>query len=200
MARTVRIKSHTSTPQRKENAMSLDIQLSISPHNLAPFRAAWEAACQDDAPLPVDTLDADLDRVPDDLRRYIAQAGEIAIMLANPHWHTDPATRRGLGGALRYYRKADDLIPDNEARFGLLDDAIVLQLALTEHRQEWQAWQEYRAFLRSHPELGEISREQWLRLRHDLHTRRSYVHAHYADAERPHRYCLLAPLPRLDMN
>lgn len=188
--------------------MSIDIQLDLNRDMLAPFSAAWEQASHRAAGLSSGSLmrmaEYDPARVPDGLRAHIAHVSDIAELLSDPLWQTDVQTREGLAGALVYFADADDLIPDADPRFGLLDDAIVIELALARHDREWLAWQEYRAFQRGHAELGPIDRETWLRLRREAAERRSgaasYVGRRFVEASGRGSYRLLDALPRLDLN
>lgn len=194
--------------------MSLDIHLSMDDVALAPFRAAWQRASTADAGDAAVAL-ADSARslhaglapgsVPGFLRGHIDLIPEIAELLADPDWQLDDAARSGLAGALAYFNDPADLIPDDHPKFGLLDDAIVIELALTEHRRDWLAWQEFAALRGECRGLGPMDRMRWLTLRRELPRlvddarSRSYVGPRYAIAGRT-RYRMLDDLPRLDMN
>ncbi len=188
--------------------MSIDIPLSLNPQTLAPFRAAWQSAsgvldgAADAAREALDHID--LARIPDGVRPHIAQVGEIADLLSDPAWQTDDATREGLSRALRYFVDTDDLIPDADPNFGLLDDAIVIELALSVHGREWLAWQEFSAFRRGHPELSGIDRALWASRRREWAQRRrgesSFVAPRFARADDAGRYNQLVALPRIDLH
>ena len=124
--------------------MSLTIPLHLNRQNLQPFRNAWEAASINATSLTQDVIDrckqVDLQQVPDSLHSRIGQVSAIAHLLSDGNWLIDSNTRQGLAGALLYFDNADDLIPDNDPRFGMLDDAIVIELALLEHRESFTAW------------------------------------------------------------
>lgn len=188
--------------------MNIDVQLNLNPSMLAPFRTAWEEASRKAAHLSPASLAEmaafDPAHVPEELRRHIARVSDIADLLADEQWQTDAQTRQGLAGALVYFADADDLIPDAEPRFGLLDDAIVIELALACHDREWLTWQEFRAFQRGHAELGPIDRETWLRLRREAAERRSgeasYVNRRFDESHGRSTYRMLDALPRLDLH
>jgi len=104
---------------------------------------------------------------------------------------------------LLYFDNADDLIPDNDPRFGMLDDAIVIELALQEHRESWFAWKEYRAFCGEHRQLGPISASEWREVAAKLANRQrsgSFVGHRYASGDQRSRFQMLNPLPRIDLN
>jgi hypothetical protein len=199
----------------EENEMSLDIHLSMDDTALAPFRAAWERAAGGDAgdrgTAVVDAARAHhaglrQGSVPDYLRSHVDLIPDIADLLGDPDWQLDAQARSGLTAALAYFTDPADLIPDSHPRFGLLDDAIVIELALTEHRRDWLAWQEFAATRREYPGIGPMDRQRWTAMRRELprllnaSRRVSYVESRYAPSDRRTRYRMLDDLPRLDMH
>jgi hypothetical protein len=186
--------------------MSFTIPLSMTPQNLQPFRAAWQLASDNAAALTADMLERcrhlDIDSVPTSLQPHIGKVGALAEMLDDRGWVIDDATRRELAGALVYFDNADDLIPDSDPHFGLLDDAIVIEMALEEHRETWAAWQDYRRFCATHRELGPLTGGQWRQLCDATQRMRSesFVEPRYARLGQRSRYRLLDPLPRIDLN
>ena len=186
--------------------MSITVPLTLTSQTIAPFHRAWQ-----DASEQADTLSAallercmqvDFERVPTSLKAHIEKVKSIALLLTDKHWMVDAATRQGLGGALLYFDKSDDMIPDSDPQFGLLDDAIVIEIALAEHREVWAAWQEYRLFSHRHSALGEISGDEWLALRNAAARTReeSFLEPHYARSDQRSRYQKLPALPRLDLH
>ncbi len=187
--------------------MSLTIPLHLNPQNLQPFRSAWEAASSNAAALTKDVIDrckhVDLQQVPASLQSRIGQVSAIAHLLSDGNWLIDSNTRQGLAGALLYFDNADDLIPDNDPRFGMLDDAIVIELALHEHRESFAAWRDYRAFCGAHRELGPISAVEWREVSASIASRqrsRSFVSHRYGSSDQRSCFQMLNPLPRIDLN
>jgi uncharacterized membrane protein YkvA (DUF1232 family) len=195
--------------------MSMDICLKMDDAALAPFRSAWKQAIAsndgaDTIPLSQAAREhhAGLQEgaVPDFLRAQINLIPEIASMLSDTDWQIDPQARSGLVGALAYFTDPVDLIPDRHPRFGLLDDAIVIELALAENRQEWLAWQEFAALREGFVGVGPMNRQGWADLRRELprvlaaQRRGSYVEPRFASGEQRSRYRMLDDLPRFDMN
>ena len=192
--------------------MSVSVSLQMSDEQLAPFRAALMASrCQIDgqrdderaAELIDRSRRVDLQRVPESLRPHIAKVEEIAAMLTDRRWQTDPATREDLTAALAYFQDVDDLIPDSNPQFGLVDDAIIIELALSDHAQEWSQWHAFSRFQRAHPDLGDIGRAEWLKLNADRfgdsRSSTSYLAEGYNQNQSRSRYRLMTPLPRIDM-
>lgn len=156
--------------------MSLELHISMNESALAPFRAAWESAsagvAAGDGPALIEAArrhhaEASGRRLPPYLQAHIASIGEVIRLLDDRSWPLPEGMRRDLEGALAYFVDESDLIPDSNARFGLLDDAIVIELALAGHQHEWLAWQEFDRFRRDYPEAGTLDRVSWMRLRRD---------------------------------
>lgn len=192
--------------------MSVSVSLQMGDEQLAPFRAALMASrCevdgQEDGDRAAELIDrsrrVDLARVPEFLRPHIAKVEEIASMLGDQRWHTDRATREDLTAALAYFQDVDDLIPDSVPQFGLVDDAIIIELALSEHAQEWSQWHAFSRFQRAHPDHGDIGRAEWLKLNadafEDTRGNTSYLATGYNQNQSRSRYRMLTPLPRIDM-
>ncbi len=154
--------------------MSLDIHVSMNDEALAPFRAAWEGA-SDAAQGQQGLLQSarehhqqiDCGDVAPFLHAHLAAIGDVIRFLDDRRWNADHSMRRDLQGALAYFIDPLDLIPDDHSRFGLLDDAIVLELALSEHASEWTAWREFDSFRRDYPQFAAINRDDWMQLRRD---------------------------------
>lgn len=153
--------------------MSFDIHVSMSEQALAPFRSAWAGAAASAAAMSqADLLLAarehckavDRSQQPAFMQGHLDSFSEVIRLLEHPQW-ANPAMRHALNAALGYFIDDDDLIPDQNSQFGLLDDAIVLELALADHHHEWQAWREYRRFLRDYPQFAELDRDGWMQLR-----------------------------------
>lgn len=154
--------------------MQLNVELPLREQDLAPFHAAWQAqvrALRDRDFRPADALDLlsglDRDSQPRWLRQRLDRVPDIVGLLAQPGWALPEADRAGLTGALAYLCEADDLIPDHEPGFGLLDDAIVLELALGASHHEWMAWREYLDFCAADPLRAPLDRETWMHLRRE---------------------------------
>lgn len=156
--------------------MSLDLSLTIDDTGLAPFRAAFEAAQASDLTQHSSRLAATArdhnrqlqrEHVLPALHGHLDTLAELADFVDDDSWSGDEAVRRAVLGALAYFVDAGDLIPDERPQFGLLDDAIVLELALEHCRHEWQAWREYAEFKRVYPQFADIDRAAWMQLRQD---------------------------------
>ncbi len=117
-------------------------------HFLAALRRARHAsACADD----VDIIDAakyaldhlPIAQAPAYMRRQLAEVQQLIIMLEDEAFALPQPERGEVLEALRYVGDPDDLIPDEVAVIGLLDDAIVLELLLGRLRHVRRAYADF---------------------------------------------------------
>jgi len=153
--------------------MSLDIHIQMNEAALAPYQSALDRGIQQPpAQSPVQLAEQALAhhrrlrgaQVAPFLRAHVAAIPQLAELLSDTHWRLPESARKAFTAALAYFNDPADIIPDDASHFGLLDDAIVLELALAQHREEWRAWCEYAALRRALPEIAGINREEWLAL------------------------------------
>lgn len=97
----------------------------------------------------------------------LAAVPVLADLLSDPDWQLPADARERFAAALAYFVDPDDLIPDDDGRFGYLDDALVVKLALAESRHEWFAWCDYSDYVEAHPEQAGIGREAWIQRRRE---------------------------------
>lgn len=154
--------------------MTFDLTLSLNETTLAPFRMALDALRDDcnDASAIMLARDAktrhlrltDTTHSPS-LAQRLLPIHMIAQMLIDSTWSMAPESRTSLIAALRYFVEPADMIPDDEPTFGLLDDAIVLELALGDARHEVLAWQEFCAFRAEYGASAASNRACWMQAR-----------------------------------
>ncbi len=101
--------------------------------------------------------------IPPTLLDALSLVPRVADMISDPDWALSPEQRRDFVGALAYFIDNDDLIPDNLGRYGYLDDAMVIRLAVQSSSQEWLDWNDFREFRCAHPELLAFDRDDWQR-------------------------------------
>lgn len=177
------------------------LRLTLDESGLEPFRQAWRRAvdgigARSDAVALAGEAKRCLEEAPVDqpefVRERIAAVPAIAALLGDAAWQAPDTVRRDLLGALAYFADPRDLIPDQRPRFGLLDDALVIELALREHLHEWHAWREFEAFRRAHPDLDGLDRDSWMTLRRQqlreaMRRPRSQHYVEGAETSRFHR-------------
>lgn len=156
--------------------MRVELNLASNDPSLLALRAAWHAAADrfagnagmlaDDARAMHAQLAAR--DIPPTLRDALALVPRVADLLTDDAWTLAPESRRDFIGALAYFIDNDDLIPDNVGRYGYLDDAVVVRLAVQSSAQEWQDWNDCRQFRDAHPEVTGLDRDGWQRERDAL--------------------------------
>lgn len=70
----------------------------------------------------------------------------LVAMLEDPEWSIGGASRRRIVEALTYFAEGDDLIPDRVPGLGFLDDAIIIELIVTDLRHEVEAYEDFMTF------------------------------------------------------
>ena len=156
--------------------MRIDLSFELDAPGLQPFRDAWlqQCECRRDRPLgalaaralaaqaaiPLDT--------PAVCRDRLAAIPDLVALLIDPGWPLPSCEHAHLSGALAYFCERMDLIPDGAAHFGLLDDTIVLEMALAECAETWCDWREYRAWREAFPGAGPLERRRWHAMREAL--------------------------------
>ena len=108
---------------------------------IAPEAPALDAAIIERMALE---LSADPSRGDSVARRLEAVEG-LKRMAADPAWRLPGADVARVDAAIEYLTRPDDLIPDDTPAIGLLDDAIVIELA---HRMLERELADYGDFLR----------------------------------------------------
>jgi len=91
---------------------------------------------------------------------------QMIDMLRDSDWRLEGDDRRHVLNALTYFAEPNDMIPDDIPGIGLLDDVIMIDLAVRELQPELEAYEEFcenREELKEDPEDAEpldVAREQ----------------------------------------
>lgn len=98
------------------------------------------------------------------LQARLSHVDELRALLADPDWDIDPALRARLDKLLRYLAADDDLIPDRLPLLGLLDDAVLLELAWPAFADEAEDYRDFCAYRDAMHPLGEAAqrRAAWI--------------------------------------
>ena len=136
------------------------------------------------------------------IRSRLRRAAEMRAMRADTAWRLSEDFQHRIGNLLGYVDDPLGLIPDKTPVIGLLDDALLVDIAMDVLRDELDGYAEFRRFLEAEAiarhlpvvDLG-ISRDEWqiaredeLRLEKQLRQVRGSVYASSA-AERIFRVC-----------
>ncbi len=188
-------------PYSRPPADETPIGLALSPADVAAFDALVHE-------LNPDALRADATRLrllacwlehlpPDEATRIVEsrlqRVGHLGAMLIDEDWDTAEALRIRASKLLDYVDRDDDLIPDHVPRLGLLDDALLIELAWPVFAWEVENYRDFCEYRHEHRLHGvtEEHRRAWLHERllecalwqhqHDARMR------HYADVSVPER-------------
>jgi hypothetical protein len=176
MAHCLRRRIEGSVPHAKESAMYAPLSLVLDSANLQPFEDALEQArgsLRDAQDRTAAAFEAErrlgllaFARTPEFVRERLDLIPAIGAMLRDGRWDAPAAFAQDLAGALAYFSDQCDLIPDASPQFGLLDDALVVELALRRHLTEWREWRRFDALRQARADLAEdLDRAAWLALR-----------------------------------
>ena len=163
--------------------MSLTISFELSDHDLELLgeliKAKASAAALSEADI-VSAAQALLEEnsgvsVPEFIRQRIDKLETLIYMLQDDVWELSGEDRTRITNALAYFGDPNDIIPDNVPGFGLLDDAVVIELVCQTLRHDIEAYQDFRKFreteeARRGKSIDPLSPEQWVR------TRRAQLH------------------------
>lgn len=164
--------------------MPLDVTLRLSDADLDYFRSQMQRIRErgdrrDDtetaqaAARAVATLRGST-RSPYILRR-LDRVGRLVEMLDDPQWQLPALERRRVLDGLAYVAEASDLVPDDVPALGLLDDAIMLELLLSDLQHELEAYEDFDAYRTTEAARAvarTVSRDDWLDAeRQALHAR-----------------------------
>lgn len=188
--------------------MSLNLQLNLDESALVPFESALDASSTAGAAQPTGALlraaREHVDRVegrngPAYMSGHVATVNRMIAFVENTEFSSETAVRAAALGALSYFAEPHDLIPDNDPNFGLLDDAIVLDLAITRCGSAWQAFNEFVDFQRAHPALDVTNRAAWMAARID-ELKLALRHRRRSEQRADRRYFAAGALPMFRMN
>jgi uncharacterized membrane protein YkvA (DUF1232 family) len=163
--------------------MSLRISFELSAKDVRHFRDAMRKARQsvrdaDDADIIEAArslfLQVQSGKVPAYVRDRIDRLQAMVDMLEDEEWHMKTAERERVLGALVYFSDPEDLIPDDIPGIGLIDDAIMIELAFRELKHEIEAYQDFCEFRRKYDSRFRLRRDHDKRAR-KLATRESQL-------------------------
>ncbi len=116
-------------------------------------------------------------QVPDFIRQRMERLKVLTQMLEDRVWELSGEDRARITNALAYFADPDDIIPDDVPGFGLLDDAVVIELVVQALRHDIEAYEDFCKFRDAEEKRRGVSvdpmqPEQWVRTRRlQLHER-----------------------------
>jgi len=172
--------------------MSISLNFELNDRDLEHFQAAMEkakkAANGKSAQEVVDCAaqllgDAQKVAIPDFIKDRLLQLDDMIAMVRDEAWGLSGEDRDRVLSALAYFCDPDDVIPDNVAVLGFLDDAIMIELSVRELRHELDAYDEFCDFRQNQAQrrgldAATVGRADWLDSRREelvdrMHRRRA---------------------------
>jgi uncharacterized membrane protein YkvA (DUF1232 family) len=164
--------------------MPLDITFTLSDRDLERFKAiinsSRHAAEDQQGQLAIESsarkivdlaMNADL---PDFIASRLLQLKTLLQMMQDKEWGLAENEKARIMSALSYFANPADLIPDHIPGIGFLDDAIFVEIVISELAQELSAYNEFCDYRsaeesRLQAEGADITadRESWLREKRD---------------------------------
>lgn len=171
--------------------MSISLNFELNDRDLEHFQAAMEKAkkaasgktTQEVIDCAAKLLeDAQKVVIPDFIKQRLLQLDDMIAMARDEAWALSGEDRDRVLSALTYFCDPDDVIPDNVAVLGYLDDAIMIELSVRELRPELDAYDEFCDFRQNQAqrrglEADKVGRAEWLESRREelvdrMHRRR----------------------------
>ena len=105
--------------------------------------------------------------VPDFVRDRVGKLDRLIEMLEDEEWALSGKDRERVVRGLAYFAEPEDMIPDKVPVLGFLDDAIMVELVVSELVHEIEAYEDFCNFrARRESHFGEnedpATREEWL--------------------------------------
>lgn len=164
--------------------MPLKVTFELEDQDLRYFRSAMKQA--KDAALHADESDilekassmvaeVKAAKVPSFVEQRLERLEALIEMARDKEWGLQAVERKNVLAALAYFADPQDMIPDSIPVLGYIDDAIMIELVVSELKHEIDAFedfQRYRSEEKSRNRNPNISREDYLEIkRRELHAR-----------------------------
>ena len=164
--------------------MTLRVTFDLEDKDLRYFRASMKRARESSTK----TSDAEIiaragqmieevlnSNVPAFVLQRVEKLTSLIAMLEDPEWSLASQERKNVLAALAYFADPEDIIPDNVPVLGYIDDAIMIELVVTELQHEIDAFADfcrYRKDEKARNRNPDLSREEYLDIkRRELHSR-----------------------------
>jgi uncharacterized membrane protein YkvA (DUF1232 family) len=164
--------------------MVLKVTFDLEEKDLKYFRAQMKAAQETAKRAPEDEVVAKAEAmirevsagdIPSFVRQRIERLQALIDMVRDEEWNQVAAERKNVLASLAYFADPEDMIADDIPVLGYIDDAIMIELVVTELQHEIEAFRDFCAYRDSEAALhrsAKITRVQYLEAkRRDLHAR-----------------------------
>lgn len=163
--------------------MALDITFTLKDDDLEYFREVMRKAQSGAGKLDESEIlksvkelsDEVKSDVPDFIASRLHQLDTLVAMVEDKEWQIPVEERDDVISALAYFGEAEDLIPDHIPALGFLDDAIMIELVVSDLRDNIDAFTEFCEFRtreQTRRDPSTITSADWLEeKRRELHSR-----------------------------
>lgn len=164
--------------------MPLRVTFDLEDKDLRYFRANMKAAkssadqvSDEEILQKAEQMVQDVQRadVPAFVMQRIEQLDALIQMARDEEWALASSDRRNVLAALAYFADPQDIIPDDVPVLGYIDDAIMIELVVTELKHEIEAFNDfcrYRQEEQARNRNPNLSRDEYLAIkRRELHSR-----------------------------
>jgi uncharacterized membrane protein YkvA (DUF1232 family) len=115
--------------------------------------------------------------LPDFVSERLDRLETALAMLCDADWTLDARERSPMLGALAYLCDPEDIIPDDIPGIGLLDDAVMIELAFRELRHEIEAYEDFRAWRQARAKRPGARRQDPVKVERLVDRRRAQLQA-----------------------
>ncbi|MDE2407011.1 MAG: DUF1232 domain-containing protein [Xanthomonadaceae bacterium] len=169
--------------------MPLSLNFELNDQDLARFqeaanrsRKAVEGKTADEVIAAATALldVAQQTEVPDFISQRLLRLDDMIAMVRDAAWAMEDADRQRVLAALAYFADPNDIIPDNVAVLGFLDDAVMIELSVRELAHELDAYDDFCDFRAREAKLrgvdpATLGRTDWLDGRREELVERMHV-------------------------
>ena len=156
--------------------MSISLNFELNDRDLEHFQAAMTAAkkaadgksSQEIIDCAAKLLaDAQKVQIPDFILERLLRLDDMIAMVRDEAWALPEADRERVLSALVYFCDPNDVIPDNVAVLGFLDDAVMIELSVRDLKHEIDAYDDFCDFRQFQAErrgvaADKVGRADWL--------------------------------------
>ena len=164
--------------------MSLKVTFELEDKDLRYFRANMKQAQSAAEQLTEDEVlskaqgmvsEVKAAKVPMFVRQRVDMLNSLIDMVRDGEWSLADKERKNVVAALAYFADPQDMIPDSIPVLGFIDDAIMIELVVSELKHEIDAFNDfcrYRKDEKARNRNPDITRDQYLEMkRRELHAR-----------------------------